>query len=106
MSSDAKYEESNLSKLSFDPECQYFSLKVPKGFDVRQLKVSSQLYTVNTPIRELFYLIFSIKSLFVKIDYELIRTTLRSLWKCLLVKISSRECLLYKNQNLVQRHEK
>ena len=40
MGSDEKYEECDLSKLSFDPECQYFTLKVPKGFDVKQLKVS------------------------------------------------------------------
>ena len=40
MGSDGKYEECDLSKLSFDPECQYFTLKVPKGFDVKQLKVS------------------------------------------------------------------
>ena len=61
MSSDAKYEESNLSKLSFDPECQYFSLKVPKGFDVNQLKVSFSAQHFNLTSVEFN---FSTKSLF------------------------------------------
>ena len=39
MGSDGKYEPSELAKISFEDGCQFFSLKVPKGFDVKKLKV-------------------------------------------------------------------
>ena len=39
MGSDGKYEPSELAKISFEEGCQFYSLKVPKGFDVKKLKV-------------------------------------------------------------------
>lgn len=41
MTIEAQHE---LSKISVDGECTYYSLKVPKGFDVKRLKVNSRKF--------------------------------------------------------------
>ena len=43
MGSDGKYEPSELAKITFEEGCQFYSLKVPKGFDVKKLKVQKFL---------------------------------------------------------------
>ena len=36
--------EKEITKLNFDEGCQFYSLKVPKGFDIKKLKVSIIVY--------------------------------------------------------------
>ena len=35
-----RLEPKEITKLNFDEGCEFYSLKVPKGFDIKKLKVS------------------------------------------------------------------
>ena len=34
-----RLEPTEITKLNFDEGCEFYSLKVPKGFDIKKLKV-------------------------------------------------------------------
>ena len=34
-----RFEPKEITKLNFDEGCEFYSLKVPKGFDIKKLKV-------------------------------------------------------------------
>ena len=36
------FEPKEITKLNFDEGCEFYSLKVPKGFDIKKLKVGSK----------------------------------------------------------------
>ena len=35
----SRFEPKEITKLNFDEGCEFYSLKVPKGFDIKKLKV-------------------------------------------------------------------
>jgi len=37
-----RFEPKEITKLNFDEGCEFYSLKVPKGFDIKKLKVGSK----------------------------------------------------------------
>ena len=37
----SRLEPKEITKLNFDEGCEFYSLKVPKGFDIKKLKVGS-----------------------------------------------------------------
>ena len=39
-----RLEPTEITKLNFDEGCEFYSLKVPKGFDIKKLKVRSKCY--------------------------------------------------------------
>ena len=39
----SRLEPKEITKLNFDEGCEFYSLKVPKGFDIKKLKVGLKL---------------------------------------------------------------
>lgn len=37
-----RLDPTEITKLNFDEGCEFYSLKVPKGFDIKKLKVGSK----------------------------------------------------------------
>ena len=40
----SRLEPKEITKLNFDEGCEFYSLKVPKGFDIKKLKVGSKIF--------------------------------------------------------------
>ena len=43
-------EPTEITKLNFDEGCQFYSLKVPKGFDIKKLKVCENIFSKNADL--------------------------------------------------------
>jgi len=41
----SRFEPNEITKLNFDEGCEFYSLKVSKGFDIKKLKVGLKLTT-------------------------------------------------------------
>ena len=42
-----RLEPKEITKLNFDEGCEFYSLKVPKGFDIKKLKVGSKFFSTK-----------------------------------------------------------
>ena len=43
----SRFEPKEITKLNFDEGCEFYSLKVPKGFEIKKLKVGSNTTEQN-----------------------------------------------------------
>ena len=41
-----RLDPTEITKLNFDEGCEFYSLKVPKGFDIKKLKVGTKVFDI------------------------------------------------------------